>query len=133
TKRPMKPDNEKYDNPIVILTGPDCISACDFLVAFFDKFPEFTIIGMDNNGSFTGVSPREYVLGDYDSVFEYIPLQAGAYVEDISTDEEGKESFELLLRRSDFLDEHIWHTKGSVMKGEDIVRDRAIEIIQNAE
>jgi hypothetical protein len=119
----LKGDDQDYDKPVVILTGPDCISACDFLIAFFDKFPnEFTIIGKENNGSFTGVSGTTYDLGE-DTVSRYIPVQVGAY-------KLGEDDFEILLRRSDFLDEFVWHTKESIINDIDNVRQRAIEIIK---
>jgi hypothetical protein len=119
----LKGDDTDYDKPVVILTGPDCISACDFLIAFFDLFPEeFTIIGKENNGSFTGVSGDTYDLGE-DTVSRYIPLQVGAY-------KYGKDDFDILLRRADFVDEFVWHTKESIINDIDNVRQRAIEIIK---
>ena len=149
---PLIADDESYDKPIVVLTGPDCISACDFLIAFFDRFPQFTIIGSHNNGSFTGVAPREYDLGE-DIVFQYISSQVGAYVKEapdydgpslkeIKDMEYGDEKnellqeylfshYELLIRRSDFVDEFVWHTKDSIINGVDRVRERAIEIIKS--
>ncbi len=149
---PLKVDDEKYDKPIVVLTGPDCISACDFLIALFDKFPEFTIIGNHNNGSFTGVAPREYDLGE-DVVHQYISSQVGAYViqepeyngpplEKIKEMENSPQKndflqkylfthYELLIRRSDFVDEFVWHTKDSIINGVDRVRQRAVEIIKD--
>ncbi len=117
---PLKYDNENYDKPIVVLTGPDCMSACDFLVALFSKFDEFTIIGTHNNGSFTGVAHSKYSINE-DVIYKYIPLEVGAFV---------KQPIDLLLRRSDFVDEFIWQTKDSVRFGIDRVRDRAIEIIK---
>ncbi len=122
-------DDKAYDKPIVVLTGPDCISACDFMMAFFDLFPEFTIIGKANNGSFTGVSADTYDLGE-DKVYQYIPRQAGAYFTEEEPEEGEKMDYELLIRRSDFIDEYIWQTKESIANGEDRVRQRAIEIIK---
>jgi hypothetical protein len=118
----LKADEEKYDKPIVVLTGADCISACDFLVSFFDKFPEFTIIGRNINASFTPVAGDTYDLGE-DTVSRYIPLQIGAYRLD-------NDEYELLLRESYFIDEIVWHTKESIVNGVDNVRKRAVEIIK---
>jgi hypothetical protein len=116
-----------YEKPIIVLTGPDCISACDFLVATLAKFPEtFTIIGWDNNGSFTGVSGETYKFGD-DTISRYIPLNAGAYYDEESVE---KKEFELLLRRSDFVKTKIWLTKEDIAKGIDTVRTYAINLIK---
>jgi hypothetical protein len=127
---PLKADDQSYKKPIIILTGPDCISACDFLMAFFDLFPEFTIIGKSNNGSFTGVSSSEYDVGG-DLVRQYIPSQAGAYFTDKKPEGNEVIDYDLLIRRS-FLDEEIWQTKESIATGVDRVRQRAIEIIREA-
>lgn len=134
---PLIADDKSYDKPIVVLTGPDCISACDFMMAFFDLYPEhFTIIGKGNNGSFTGVAADEYDLGE-DKVYQYIPRQAGAYFiedekdEDEDEDEKSKKDYELLIRRNFVKEENfIWQTKESIAKGEDRVRQKAIEIIK---
>jgi hypothetical protein len=115
-----------YDKPIVVLTGPDCISACDFLVATLAKFPDFTIIGWDNNGSFTGVAGETYKFGD-DTISRYIPLNAGAYYDEEQVE---NEEFELLLRRSDFVQTKIWHNKEDIAKGIDTVREYALNLIK---
>jgi hypothetical protein len=147
-------DNEKYTKPIIVLTGPDCISAGDFLIAFFARFPEFKIIGKDNNGSFAGVSPNDYDVGGGDAIHVYITSQAGFYVKDedkivydgptaeeiiamkdtkqrnAATKAFIKANYEPLLRRHDFVDEYIWFTKDDVAKGIDTVRERAFALIK---
>jgi len=123
--RGEKPD-VVYGKPIVVLTSPDCISACDFLIATLAKFPETSnIIGLDNNGSFSGVSGETYSFGD-DTISRYIPLTAGAYYDE--SDIENK-NFELLLRRS-FVKTHIWYTKEDVANKRDTVREYAINLIK---
>jgi len=144
-------DNENYTKPIVVLTRADCISAGDFLVALFARFPEFKIIGMDNNSSFSGVSPNEAIVGD-DKIFIYIASQTGYYVKenpnysgptadeiramkDIKQRNPATKAFveancEPLLRRQDFVDEYVWFTKDDLAKGIDTVRERAFEIIK---
>ncbi len=129
---PLKADpKNSYKKPMVVLTGPNCISACDFLMAFFAKFPkQFKIIGKAHNGSFTGVSDRAYDVGE-DVVYQYIPSQAGAYWTDRKP-KDNKEviDYDLLIRRN-FVQEKVWQTKDSIAKGEDLVRKRAVEIIKS--
>jgi len=143
-------DDENYTKPIVVLSSPDCISAGDFLIGFFARFPEFKIIGMDNNGSFAGVSPSNYDIGE-DKIFVYVTSYAGFYVKDNpiyngppaeeikrmtdfrqqrnATKAFMEANYEPLLRRQDFVDEYIWFTKDDIAKGIDTVRERAIAII----
>ncbi len=146
-------DEENYTNPIVVLSSPDCISAGDLLVALCARFPEFKIIGLDNNASFAAVSPNKYDVGE-DEIFVYITSGAGFYVKE-NPDYNGptideirlmedfkqrsevsrvfiKANYEPLLRRQDFVDEYVWFTKDDIAKGIDTVRERAIKLIQNA-
>ncbi len=125
---PLKADNPDlyYEKPIIILTGPDCISACDVFIALASKFPEFTIIGNHNNGSFAGINLREDELSPKlrkeDRVSFIMPGTTILYADDENP---------YLLRRSDFIDEFVLPTKDDIANGIDTVRERAIEIIQN--
>lgn len=118
---PLHPDepNQYYDKPIVVMTGPDCISAGDALVHFLSKFPEFTIIGKETNGSNIHVLPM--TKHEYDN--EYVNHYMGFYV-NYFMDEPDKP----LLRRSDFVDIPIWFTKEDVANGIDTVREYAIKL-----
>jgi hypothetical protein len=124
-EKPLRADDKVYGKPIVVLTGPDCISAGDFLTAFFSRFPEFTIIGKDNNGSFCGVSGDYYDLAQYEYIMRYIPMQAGIFYEHSKAGAYDK----ILIRRSDFLHEKVWHTKENILKSVDTTQKRAFEII----
>jgi hypothetical protein len=121
----LMPDegNTHYDNPIVVMTGPDCISACDYTVAFLSKFDEFTIIGRDTNASFTGVAPMRTYEVESDYVLRYIPQLTSAYIETPTKP---------LLRSTGFIDEYVWFEKEYILKDTDSMRLRAIEIIENA-
>ncbi len=130
---PLKADPDtSYKKPVVVLTGPNCISACDFLMALFSKYPDqFRIIGKPHNGSFTGVRASNYDIGNGDVVHQYIPRQVGAYYTDqVPKDTNEVIDYDLLVRRS-FTQEEVWQTKDSVANGEDLVRKRAVEIIKN--
>jgi hypothetical protein len=144
-------DNENYTKPIIVLTSADCISAGDVLIALFAKFPEFKIIGLDNNASIAPVNLNKYDIGGEDEIYLYITFGAGFYIKDnpdyngptideirlMKDDKQRNEAskvfieanYEPLLRRQDFVDEYIWFTKDDIAKGIDTVRERAIEII----
>ncbi len=47
-----------YYKPVVVMTGPDCVSACDVAIALFSKFTDFIIIGNHNNGSFCSIEKK---------------------------------------------------------------------------
>jgi hypothetical protein len=117
---PLKADDSHYENPIIVITGPDCISGGDLITAFFDKFPEFTIIGNHNNGAFTAVGAQEYQVGN-DTVFQYIPTIGLYYHDDPNPN---------LLRRSDFVDIHVRQNKEDIVKGVDAVREYALKLIR---
>ncbi len=117
---PLPADDSKYENPIIVITGPDCISGGDLITAFFDKFPEFTIIGNHNNGAFTAVGAQEYQVGN-DTVFQYIPTIGLYYHDDPNPN---------LLRRSDFIDIHVRQNKADIVKGVDAVREYALKLIR---
>jgi len=116
-----------YEKPIIILTGPDCISGCDLAIALFSKFPEFKIIGNHNNGSFSFIerdlfNMREYKI-ENNSISLFLPHLVVFF-----TDDENP----YLLRRSDFVDEFVFPTKDDIAKGIDTVREHAIKLIQEA-
>jgi len=119
---PLLPDDPDmfYTKPIIVITGPDCISGGDLITAFFDKFPEFTIIGNHNNGAFTAVGRQDYAVGR-DTVFQYIPSIGLFYDDDENPN---------LIRRSDFVDIFIRHTKEDVARGIDTVREYAFKLIK---
>ncbi len=120
---PIMPDegNQHYDNPIIIMTGPDCISACDYAVAFFSKFEEFTIIGKDTNGSFTGVAPMEDYKVGKDFVFRYIAILTSYFVDNTE---------DILLRSTGFVDEYAWFEKEDIYQEVDSLRIKALNLIK---
>lgn len=124
-EKPLRADDKVFGKPVIVMTGPDCISACDFLTAFFSRFPEFTIIGKDNNGSFCGVSGDAYDLAEHEFISRYIPMQAGIFYEH----SQAGAYDQILIRRSDFLHERIWHTKENIVNRVDTTQKRAFEII----
>ncbi len=119
----LKPDknNDSFKKPFIVMTGPDCISACDYAVAFFSKFPEFTIIGRDPNGSFSGVAPIEKYQVEDDFVYRYISIMTSFFVE---------EPHNYLMRRAGFVDIPTWFKEEDVAKGVDSMRIEAIELIK---
>jgi C-terminal processing protease CtpA/Prc len=123
-------DNLHYDKPIIVLTGPDCISACDMLIALMSRYEEFTIIGKQPNGSATQVAGEiSWNIGQsYSSDFIATYLTNMTFFFPDEPDN-------YLMRRTDFLDEEVWFTKDDLANGVDTVREYAIRLIkeQNGE
>ncbi len=132
---PLKPDEESlsYNNPIIILTGPKCGSACDLVVAMFSRLvPNSVIMGNHNNGAFSALQVSRntikfFYLGDHnpitnlnDVINVLIPTHLIAFDEDID---------EYLLRRSDFIDYFVYPTKEDIINGVDTIRQFAIDYI----
>ena len=120
-----------YENPIIVLTGPDCASSGDWLVQLLSTFPEVTIIGRDPNGSLTGVYPGvhdAWVYWHEDPTTDYVhfvlPTVAYYFVDE--------QPIEHLSRRTGIVDEEVWFTKEDVINGVDTVRERAIQLIREA-
>ena len=123
---PLRPDepNLHYENPIIVLTGPDCKNSCDWLVQLLAKFPEFTFIGRDPNGSMMtyGIKARtEPRGGDYAAM--YVPAVAFF---DVQQQPPAHRS-----RMTGLVDEEVWSTRDDVLRGVDRVIERAIEIIKS--
>jgi C-terminal processing protease CtpA/Prc len=124
---PFKADegNMHYDNPIIVLTGPDCISACDMVIALMSKYDEFTIIGKHPNGSATQVAGEiSWNIGQTystDFISTYLTNLTFFFPD---------EPERYLMRRTDFLDEEIWFTKEHLAKGIDTVREYAVRLIK---
>jgi hypothetical protein len=123
---PICPDepNLHYANPIIVLTGPGCKNSCDWLVQLLARFPEFTLIGRDPNGSMMayGIKARtEPRGGDYAAM--YVPAVALYDVEEQSPLHRS--------RMTGFIEEEVWPTRDDVVAGVDRVIERAIEIIQS--
>ncbi len=118
--------NKCYKNPIIVLTGPDCISACDMLVAMLSRYDEFTIIGKQPNGSATQVAGMSsWSVGDSlstDYVMTYLTNFIFFFKDDPSRS---------LMRRTDFVDHEIWFTKEDLINEVDTVREYAINLIKN--
>jgi hypothetical protein len=130
---PFPPDDPdlNYGNPIIVMTGPDCVSSGDWLVQFLSTFPEVTIIGRDPNGSLTGVYPGVHDAWWYwhedpttDYVHFVIPTVAYYLVDE--------EPIQHLSRRTGIVDEHMWFTKEDIVSGVDTIREYAIELIGEA-
>lgn len=122
---PLYPDepNQYYKNPIIVMTGPDCISAGDALVHFLSKFDEFTIIGRETNGSNIHVTAMStYEEGD-ETVNHYMGFFANFFADEPDT---------ILLRKTGFIDIPIWHNKEDIAKGIDTVRKYAMKLILNS-
>jgi len=116
-----------YENPIIVLTGPSCVSGGDILVLWWSEFPEFTFIGKDPNGAMTGGrgSGRPYWWqggNEYVKIFEY--WTAGYLV--------GEEPIAHLTRMTGLVDHEVWFTKEDVINGVDTVREYALQLIREA-
>jgi hypothetical protein len=123
---PLLPDepNQHYDKSIVVLTGPGCKNSCDWLVQLLVRFPEFTLIGRDPNGSMMayGIKARtEPYGGDYAAM--YVPAVA---LYDVEEHPPAHRS-----RMTGFVDEEVWSTRDDIVAGADRVMERAIEIIRS--
>lgn len=119
--------DQYYENPIIVMTGPDCISACDMLVALLSKYDEFTIIGKQPNGSATQVAgsmPYQVTEDNkYDVVYTYLTNLTFFFRDD--------EERKYLMRRDDFLDKPKWFTKDDLGNEVDTIREYAVELIKN--
>jgi hypothetical protein len=121
---PADEGNMHYDNPIVVMTGPDCISACDMLIAVLSKFEEFTIIGRDTNASSAGVSEQQlWLYNGNDYVFQYVPSVTFYFID---------EPHDYLVGRMGFIDEEVWFQKEDIKQGIDSIRQYALDKIRNA-
>jgi len=120
-----------YENPIIVMTGPDCASSGDWLVQFMSTFPEVTIIGRDPSGSLTGVYPGVYDAWHYwhedpttDYVHFVLPTVAYYFMDE--------QPIQHLSRRTGVVDEEVWFTKEDVVSGVDTTREYAIQLIREA-
>lgn len=66
--------NGEYDNPIVVITSPDCISAGDLLTTIFGIYDDFTVIGSHNNGSYASITGQEEYEFGGDVVYSTLTL-----------------------------------------------------------
>jgi hypothetical protein len=118
--------DEFYTKPISVLVGPDCKSACDYLVHLLSQFPEMTIIGRNPNGSATSPVRWGHTY-DYpelgESVLMWFPAVAAYDVNEPSIDH--------LCRRS-IVDHEVWLTKEDVKVGIDTVLEYAIQFIRDS-
>ncbi len=117
-----------YEKPIIVMTGPDCVSSGEWLVQFLSTFPNVIIIGRDPNGSLTGVYPRvhdSWVYWHEDPTTDYVhfvvPTVAYYFVDE--------QPIRHLSRRTGVVDEEVWFTKEDLITGTDTVRARAIQLI----
>jgi len=126
-KSPVDDPDLYYENPIIVLTGPNCVSGGDILVQWWSEFPEFTFIGKDPNGAMTGIrgsglpywwqGEKEYVtIADY---------WTAVYLVD-------EEPIDHLTRMAGFVDHEVWFTKEDVINGVDTVREYALQLIRAA-
>jgi len=126
-KSPVDDPGLYYENPIVVLTGPSCVSGGDILVQWWSEFPEFTFIGKDPNGAMTGSrgSGRTYWWQggkEYVMISEY---WTAVYLVD-------EEPIDHLTRMTGFIDHVVWFTKEDVINGVDTVREYALQLIREA-
>jgi hypothetical protein len=114
-----------YENPIVVLSGPDSKGSGDWLIQFLDRFPEFTIVGRDPNGSFIvyGIKGQAVRRGE-DYVSMNIPAVAFFDVEE--------QPIVHRSRLAGFIDKEIWFTREDVVEGTDTIREYAIQLIREA-
>ena len=126
-KSPVDDPDLYYENPIIVLTGPSCVSGGDILVQWWSEFPEFTFIGKDPNGAMTGTrgsglpywwqEEKEYVMiGEY---------WTAVYLVD-------EEPIDHLTRMTGFVDHEVWFAKEDVINGVDTVREYALQLIREA-
>ncbi len=109
-----------YDKPIMVLTEPDCISACDFLVGAMAKRDEMTVIGKPTNGAFTAVQFTTIEAGK-EKVVSGLTYQTASY-----RDEQKK------LVGENVINIPVWTTKEDIINGVDTVRQFAIDYINES-
>jgi hypothetical protein len=118
--------DEFYTKPISVLVGPDCLSACDYLVHVLSQFPEITLIGRNPNGSAT--SPlnwgRTYDYPELDEgVLMWFPAVASYDVNETPIDH---------LCRRGIVDHEVWYTKDDLRTGIDTVLEYAIQFTRDS-
>jgi hypothetical protein len=107
-----------FDKPIAVLTGPDCISACDFISLRMKNHPNARFFGLTTASGYAS--------------FERIYLDSGIIVQYAFLN--GFENIDAphYLTHEEFqVDEKVWHTPDAAAKGEDAVVNAALSWIQS--
>lgn len=112
-----------YDRPIIVLTGPNCVSGGDWLAQLFVKLPGFTLIGLDPAGSnMSGVTWRVELPELEESVLINLARIAQYYVDEQPIDH--------LSRREGLVSEQVWLTKADARMGTDTVLEYALALVR---
>lgn len=116
-----------YRQPIVVLVGPGCASACDQLVHLLSQFPEFTLVGREPNGSLT--SPL-----NWDRVYAYPQMEDAVMLKipAVASYALDGEAVRHLCRRTRVVDVEVWSSREDVVNGVDAVRERALRIVRES-
>ncbi len=110
--------SRSFNKPIAVLTGPHCISACDFICLRMKSLPQARFFGLSTT---SGYASLQQVLLDSGVVARYAYLNG---FED--------ENAPHYLTHEEFqVDEKVWHTPDDAAKGEDAVANAAIAWIKS--
>lgn len=109
----IKPEGEKWDKPIVIITNRKCFSSTSFFVTMMKELPNVTVLGDDTGGG-AGL-PVDYTLPN------------GWYLRFSTTraTDKDKVDFELGVKADEYLD----LDETILLNGKDNIIERAKEII----
>lgn len=124
---PLKPNDDKlfYDKPVIVLTGADCVSACDMLVDLLSDYDNITIIGMTPNGSPTQSFdtfmdiPVNNRIGDIHINIPYILFSLKSDIKEQSLAEAVKNQPDI----------DMWLKSDDIIEGRDTLIDYAIDMI----
>lgn len=107
-----------YKKPIAVLTGPHCISACDFISLRMKSHPNARFFGLTTS---SGYASLERVFLDSGIVVQYAFLNGY----------ENEDAPHYLTHEEFNVDEKVWHTQEAVVKGEDAVVNAALAWIKS--
>jgi C-terminal processing protease CtpA/Prc len=116
---PVDRDKHYYGKPVICITGPQAISGGDYLSAFCQEHPEFTVIGWPNSGSLAGVDEPVHIDNGID-IIEFRLVVYGMF------NAEGEN-----YARKSFVDIPVWHTRENVANGVDTMIEYAMNMIKN--
>jgi hypothetical protein len=113
-------DNQLFDKPIAMITGPAAVSMGDWLLLLLKKHPMSRLFGLPTNGAFGWARAEESTSApgwelEYTFRNGYLTDKPGEYLNHLGV----------------MVDEEIWLTQEDVVKGEDTVVKRAMEWINN--
>lgn len=117
---PLRPDDpdRTFAGPIEVLTGPNCVSACDMLVHVLARLPGVEIVGREPAGSLTGLYwPPETVPVGEEDILVGVPTVTFAHLFDGEAVPAS--------RQPGVVDQQDWYTRDDLALGRDGMVERS--------